>query len=47
MFIQQYHQRERLSTAAAARPTAVILLLYMVDGWVGGSVMGQRLWAYC
>ena len=45
MFIQQYHQQERLSTAAAASATAV--QLYMVGGWVGGSVMRGCLWVCC
>ena len=42
MFIQQY-QHQGLSTAAAACAT-VAVLLYMVGGWVGGSVRGGWMW---
>ena len=49
MFTQQYHQRESLSTAAAARPAAVLLAAHtwwMVEWvsrlWVGVSGCAAR-----
>ena len=39
--MQQYHQRERLFTAAPAAAASVLAALLYMGGWVGGSFTSE------